>query len=79
MRVLAVSEYGIIVELDDRAGYRLISSTGRVGPVLGSPASIVGHMPYTDWRETAVEVDLDAWLVERGLSADMLQRRAGRP
>lgn len=79
MRVFAASAYGIIVELDDRAGYRLVSGTGRVGPVLGSPASIVGHMPYTDWLETSVEVDLDAWLVEHGLSADLLQTRTGRP
>ena len=79
MRVLAASAYGIIVELDNQAGYRLVSGTGRIGPVLGSPVSIVGHMPYTDWVETSAEVDLDAWLVERGLSSDMLQPRTGRP
>lgn len=79
MRVFAASEYGIIVELDKRAGYRLVSGTGGIGPVLGSPASIVGHMPYTDWVETSAEVDLDAWLAERGLSSDMLQPRAGKP
>jgi hypothetical protein len=79
VRVFAASEYGIIVELDNRAGYRLVSGTGRIGPVLGSPASIVGHMPYTDWVETSAEADLDAWLVERGLSSDMLRPRTGRP
>ena len=79
MRVFAASEYGIIVKLDHRAGYRLVSGTGRIGPVLDSPASIVGHMPYTDWVETSAEVDLDAWLVERGLSSDILQPRTGRP
>lgn len=79
VRVFAASEYGIIVELDNRAGYRLVSAVGRIGPVLDSPASIVGHMPYTDWVETSAEVDLDAWLVEHGLSSDMLQTRMGRP
>ena len=78
VRVFAASEYGIIVELDNRAGYRLVSSTGRIGPVLDSAASIVGHMPYTDWAETSEEVDLEAWLVERGLSSDMLQPRTDR-
>lgn len=78
VRVFAASEYGIIVELDNRAGYRLVSSNGRIGPVLGSPTSIVGHMPYTDWAEAAAEIDLDAWLVERELSSDMLQPRTDR-
>lgn len=79
VRVFAASEFGVIVELDNRAGYRLVSGAGKIGPVLGSPASIVGHMPYTDWVATSSEVDLHAWLVERGLTSDILQPRTGRP
>ncbi|MRR37719.1 hypothetical protein EG829_24320 [bacterium] len=79
VRVFAASEYGIIVELGDGAGYRLVSGTGRIGPVLDSPASIVGHMPYTDWVEVLEEIDLAAWLAERGLSPYMLRPDVGRP
>jgi hypothetical protein len=79
VRVIATSPYGVIVELEDRSGYRLVSASGRIGPVLCSSESIATHMPYTDWVATAASTDLDAWLGERGLSSDMLQPQAGRP
>lgn len=72
MRISHTSDYGVIVELDGGAGYRLVSSDGTVGPVLSSPAPVAKHMPYVNWVEPTSSVDLDLWLAERGLTQHTL-------
>lgn len=70
MKISHTSGHGVIVDLEQDQGFRLVTKNGRVGPVLRSPEAVAQKTPYTEWNinDKRSKVDLDTWLAGHKLS-----------